>query len=84
MGPLRLPRANILRAQCRYGRKHGGRHQEQKADDLFHDTNCCSVIQATAVGNNGDDDKSNLDQAILQGNGHTDPEKFPHHRTPWL
>ena len=43
-GPLRLSRADILRAQRRDSGKHGGGHKEEKADDLFHDSHGGRVI----------------------------------------
>ena len=36
------------------------------------------------IGDDGDDDKGNLNQAILQGNGNTDFQKLSHHRAAGL
>lgn len=56
---------NILCTKCRNGGKHGGRNQEKKADNFFHNANCGSVSQAAAVCNNCDDKKRNLNKSIL-------------------
>ena len=42
------------------------------------------VIQSTLIGNNRDNNKSNLNQAVLKRNWDADPQNFPHDRTARL
>ena len=79
-GTVLPARADILRAERRYGGQHGGRHQEQKADDLFHDADRGGVNKPAAVGDDGDEDEGDLDQAILQRHRHADAQNLPHDR----
>ena len=79
--PFRFACPDILRAQSRYRRQHGRGNQKQETDDLFHDPHSRGVVQAPAVGDDGDDDKRDLDQPVLHGNGNADPEQFRHNRT---
>ena len=82
--PFRLLSTDILCAQRRNRRKHRGRDQEQKAHYFFNNTNCRRIVQAPVIGNDGNDDKSNLNQVILQGNGNTDFQNLPHYRAVGL
>ncbi len=82
--PFRLLSTDILCAQRRNRRKHRGRDQEQKAHYFFNNTNCRRIVQAPVIGNDGNGDKSNLNQVILQGNGNTDFQNLPHYRAAGL
>lgn len=70
--PLMLPRPDILRGQCGNRREHGGRHEEQRPDYFFHDPDCGGVMDSPAVRNDGNDQKSDLDQAVLQSHRDSD------------
>lgn len=79
--PLRFARADILRAEGGNSRQHGGWNQEQEADDFFHDPNRGRVVQPSPVSDDGDDDKGDLDQAVLHGDGNPDLQYFSHNRS---
>ena len=63
--PLRLARANILRPQRRHGGQHGRRPQKQKSNDFFHNSHGGRVVQPAMVGDNGNQQKGNLNKAVL-------------------
>ena len=64
--------ADVLGTQRRDGGQHGGRHQEQEADDLFHNAHGGGVAQAAAVGDDGDDQEGDLDEPVLERHGKAD------------
>ena len=74
--------ADFLCAQRRHGGEHRRRHQEHKADELFHHAHSSCVCQAAPVGNDGNDQKRNLDQAILHGHRYADAQDAPDDGTP--
>ena len=71
--------ADVLRAQRRHGRKHRRRHQEQKADDLFHDAHGRRISQAAPVGKYGNEQKRDLDTPVLQRHRQTDLQQCAQH-----
>ena len=72
LGPLRLAGPDVLGTQGGDGGEHGGGDQEKKADDLFHDAHGSRIRQPAPVGDDGDDEKADLDQAVLEGDGDAD------------
>lgn len=42
--PVFFSGSDILGAQCGHGGKHGGRHQKEKADNLFHNAHGGGII----------------------------------------
>ena len=72
--PLVPACARILRGEGRDRREHGARHQEEKADNLFHDPYCGGNFNTPAVGDHCDDQKRDLDQTFLQRDGHAGPQ----------
>ena len=75
-----LARADALRAEGRHRREHGRRHEEQEADDLLHDADGGCVREAAAVGNDGNEQKRDLDQPVLQRDRHADAQDAAHDR----
>ena len=75
--PLRFARTDILRSQGRNGRQHRGGDQKEKTDHFLHNPDRRCVIQSTLIGNNRDNNKSNLNQAVLKRNRDADPQNFP-------
>lgn len=76
-GPLRFARTDILRSQGRNGRQHRGGYQKEETDHFLHNPDRRCVIQSTLIGNNRDNNKSNLNQAVLKRNWDADPKIFP-------
>ena len=74
-----LASADILGTQRRHGGQHGAGHEEQKADDLFHDAHSGRIGQAAMICNDGDDHEGHLDEAILQHHRHTDAKQLAQH-----
>ena len=83
-GPLRFARTDILRSQGRNGRQHRRGDQKEETDHFLHNPDRRCVIQSTLIGNNRDNNKSNLNQAVLKRNRDADPQNFPHDRTARL
>ena len=77
-----LARTDVLRPQRRHGGEHGAGHQEQEADDLFHDAHGGGIGQTALVGNDGDDHKRHLNEAILQHHRHTDAQDLAQRLLP--
>ena len=67
-------RPGVLGGHGRDGGEHGRRHQEEEADDLLHDPHGGGHVHAPAVGDGGDDQESDLDKAVLEGDGETDAQ----------
>ena len=74
--PFGLARADVLRSERRDRREHGGGDEEQEADDFFDDADCRRIVQSAAVGNDRNDDKTDLDQPVLKRNGNADAKKL--------
>ena len=53
--------SDILCAQCRDGRKRGRWNQKEEADHFFDDADCSGRVEPATVGNDGDDNESDLD-----------------------
>lgn len=77
-GAIVLAGADVLGTQGRYGGQHGRRNQEQEADDLFHNADGGCVIQATLVGDDGDNNEGNLNEAVLKCHRKTDFQNLTH------
>lgn len=86
--PFVQSRSRVLCGDSRYGREHRGRHKEQEADDLLHDADRGSDINAAAVRDSCDDKERDLNETVLTGNRKADahnmvqciairPEIFP-------
>lgn len=56
------------------GGHHGRGDEEEEADDFFHDAYGSGCFHAAAVGNGGDDEEGDLDEAVLAGNGNADTQ----------
>lgn len=68
-----LARTDVLGGEGGDGGEHGGGHQEQKADKLFHNAHRRRIVQPSAVGNNGNQEKGDLNKAVLKG--HRNPHR---------
>ena len=64
--PVIFSGAHILGTECRNGGQQGIRHQKYEADHFFHNAHGCCRVQPPAVGDDGDDDKCHLNEAVLQ------------------
>ena len=73
-----LSRAGILRRNCGDCGEHGGGHKEQEADDLFHNSDSRSYIDAAAVRDRCDDKEGDLDHSLLERDRNTDSEELSH------
>lgn len=69
-----------LRRDRRHRRQHAGWHQEEKADRLLDDTDRRRDVDATPVRDYGDDQKRNLDEAVLAGDREANAENLVQHR----
>ena len=76
-----LSGTDILRRQRRDCRQHRGRHNKQSADDLFHDSHRSCIVQSTVIGDHGNQQKGDLNAAILYRNRKADLQNLPHHHT---
>ena len=63
--------ASILSGEGSDGREHGRGDEEEEADDLLHDADCGGDFDAAAVCDGGDDEKGDLDEPVLTGDGKT-------------
>ena len=63
--------ACILCGEGGDGREHGRGDEEEEADDLLHDADCGGDFDAAAVCDGGDDEKGDLDESVLTGDGKT-------------
>ena len=61
-----LSGTDILSCECRNSRKHGRRNQEQKADDFFHNADSSGCVQSAPVGNDRNNNESNLNKSVLK------------------
>lgn len=63
--------ASILCGEGGDGREHGRGDEEEEADDLLHDADCGGDFDAAAVCDGSDDEKGDLDEPVLTGDGKT-------------
>ena len=61
-----LSGTDILSCECRNSRKHGRRNQKQKADDFFHNADSSGCVQSAPVGNDRNNNESNLNKSVLK------------------
>ena len=61
-----LSGTDILSCECRNSRKNGRRNQEQKADDFFHNADSSGCVQSAPVGNDRNNNESNLNKSVLK------------------
>ena len=69
-----------LRRDRRDGRQHAGRHQEEEADRFLDDTDRRRDVDTTPVRDHRDDQKRNLDEAVLAGDREANAENLVEHR----
>lgn len=64
----------------RHRRQHAGWHQEEEADCFLDDTDRRRDVDTTPVRDHGDDQKRNLDEAVLAGDREANAENLVQHR----
>ena len=79
--PLRLFCPDVLSTKRRYGRQHGGRDEEQEANNFFHNPHGSRIIQSTPICNDRNYDKGYLNESILTGDRNANRQNFSHHRS---
>ena len=72
--PERFARSDVLRGDNRNRGQHGRGDEEEETDDFFDDADSRRDFETATVCDDGNEEKGNLDESVLCGDGGSDSE----------